>query len=102
MESAESITVGVEAILRVELSVKWLTLKDYLSDDGRRFVVGFSSTWDFDFFRPLFIEWSGHIDKWEKTSLAFVFSQALFEALGLVCQSVPRSEISTILTIASI
>jgi hypothetical protein len=85
VESAESITVGVEAILCVKLSVEWLSLKDYLSDDGRWFIIGHSSTWDFDFFQPLVVEWSGHIDKSKQSALAFMFSQALVEALGLVC-----------------
>jgi hypothetical protein len=81
VESAESIAVGVEAILCVELSVERLSLKDHLANYRGCFVKGFTTTWDFGIFIPLVVERSGHIDKWEHSTLALVFQQAGVEAL---------------------
>jgi hypothetical protein len=81
VESAESITVGVEAILCVKLSVERLSLKDHLSNYRGCFVKGFATTWDIGIFIPLVVQWSGHIDKREHATLALVFQQAGMKAL---------------------
>ena len=69
---AESVAVGGEALLGIELGVEWLTLKGNLTDKSRWLVVGFLATLYFNVVVPLFIERATHFDQGVLCNLAFV------------------------------
>ena len=69
---AESVAVGHEALLGIELGVEWLTLKGDLTDKSRGLVVGFFATLNLDVVVPLVVEGSAHFDEWVLCRLALV------------------------------